>query len=56
MKLLTGSRSEIRLEPPRAGDIRDSKSNPSTLYGAGWKPESSMPAGLRETLYQTLNA
>ena len=46
---LTGSRSEIRHEPPRAGDIRHSTSDPSKLHEAGWKPDFSVAAGLRET-------
>jgi UDP-glucose 4-epimerase len=45
---LTGSRSEIRHEPVRAGDIRHSTSDPSKLLAAGWKPLLSVPDGLRE--------
>ena len=47
---LTGSRSEIRHEPVRAGDIRHSTSDASKLLAAGWKPHFDVPAGLREML------
>lgn len=47
---LTGSRSEIRHEPVRAGDIRHSTSDASKLLAAGWKPLFDVPAGLREML------
>lgn len=45
---LTGSRSEIRHEPVRAGDIRHSTSDASKLRSAGWKPRFDVPSGLRE--------
>jgi UDP-glucose 4-epimerase len=44
---LTGSKSEIRFEPVRAGDIRHSTSDPSKLMAAAWKPRFDVPAGLR---------
>jgi UDP-glucose 4-epimerase len=44
---LTDSKSEIRFEPVRAGDIRHSTSDPSKLMAAGWKPRFDVPAGLR---------
>jgi UDP-glucose 4-epimerase len=45
---LTGSRSEIRHEPVRAGDIRHSTSDASKLRAVGWKPRFDVPAGLKE--------
>jgi UDP-glucose 4-epimerase len=45
---LTGSRSEIRHEPSRAGDIRHSTSDASKLRAAGWKPLFDVPGGLKE--------
>ena len=45
---LTGSRSEIRHEPVRSGDIRHSTSDASKLRGAGWTPAFNVPTGLRE--------
>ena len=45
---LTGSHSEIRHEPVRAGDIRHSTSDASKLMAAGWKPLFDVPAGLDE--------
>lgn len=45
---LTGSSSEIRHEPPRAGDIRHSTADPSRLMAAGWRPAFDVPMGLRE--------
>ena len=47
---LTGSRSEIRYEPVRAGDIRHSTSDTSKLLAAGWKPLFDVPTGLRGML------
>ena len=43
---LAGSKSEIRFEPVRAGDIRHSTSDPSKLMAAGWKPRFDVPTGL----------
>lgn len=45
---LTGSRSEIRHEPVRAGDIRHSTSDASKLRAAGWRPLCSVQGGLKE--------
>jgi UDP-glucose 4-epimerase len=45
---LTGSHSEIRHEPVRAGDIRHSTSDASKLRAAGWKPRFDVPRGLKE--------
>jgi len=47
---LTGSRSEIVFEPPRAGDIRHSTADPSRLMAAGWKPSHSVSGGLSELI------
>lgn len=45
---LTGSKSEMRHEPVRAGDIRHSTANPAKLKAAGWKPQFDVPAGLAQ--------
>ncbi|MEI6071992.1 MAG: NAD-dependent epimerase/dehydratase family protein [Verrucomicrobiae bacterium] len=45
---LTGSRSEIRHEPVRAGDIRHSTSDASKLRATGWKPLFDVATGLQE--------
>ena len=45
---LTGSRSGIRHEPVRAGDIRHSTSDASKLRAAGWKPLYDVAGGLKE--------
>ena len=47
---LTGSKSGIRFEPVRAGDIRHSTSNPSKLMAAGWNPRFDVPSGLEHIL------
>ena len=47
---LTGSHSEIRHEPVRAGDIRHSTSDASKLRAAGWKPLFDVPGGLEELI------
>ncbi len=47
---LTGSRSVITHLPPRAGDVRHSLASTDRLLAAGWKPESSVSAGLVETV------
>ena len=47
---LTGSRSPIEHLPPRAGDIRHSLASTARLLSAGWKPQSSVSAGLAETI------
>lgn len=49
---LTGSRSEIRHEPVRAGDIRHSTSDASKLRAAGWNPLFDVPQGLEELVGQ----
>lgn len=45
-----GSRSEIRHAPERAGDVRHSRADVSALRAAGFRPVSSLDAGLAETL------
>ncbi|MEI8387510.1 MAG: NAD-dependent epimerase/dehydratase family protein [Verrucomicrobiota bacterium] len=52
---LTGSRSEIRHEPVRAGDIRHSTSDASKLQAAGWKPRFDVAGGLRQMIYPPKN-
>lgn len=47
---LTGSRSEIRYEPVRAGDIRHSTSNASKLREAGWIPDFDVASGLSQII------
>jgi UDP-glucose 4-epimerase len=47
---LTGSKSDIRFEPVRAGDIRHSTSDPSKLLAAGWKPCFEVASGLGQIL------
>lgn len=47
---LTGSRSEVRHEPVRAGDIRHSTSDPSKLMALGWKPGFDVASGLRRMI------
>ena len=47
---LTGSKSKIEHLPPRAGDIRHSVASTKRLLSAGWKPRSSVSAGLAETV------
>ena len=51
---LTGSLSEIRHEPVRAGDIRHSTSDASKLMAAGWKPVFDVPAGLEELVGRSI--
>lgn len=46
---LTGSKSRIEHLPPRAGDVRHSLASTERLLAAGWKPRSSVSAGLAET-------
>ncbi len=48
---LTGSKSKIEHLPPRAGDIRHSLASTERLLSAGWKPQSSVSAGLAETVH-----
>jgi len=47
---LAGSRSEIRFAPERAGDVRHSCANVDALRATGFRPLSSLDAGLEETL------
>jgi UDP-glucose 4-epimerase len=47
---LTGSKSAITHLAPRAGDVRHSLASTERLVAAGWKPESSVSAGLAETV------
>jgi UDP-glucose 4-epimerase len=47
---LTGSKSVIEHLPPRAGDVRHSVASTERLLDAGWKPVSSVSAGLAETV------
>ena len=47
---LTGSKSAIEHLPPRAGDVRHSLASTERLLAAGWKPASSVSAGLAETV------
>lgn len=47
---LTDSRSAIRHEPIRAGDIRHSTSNPRKLRDAGWTPQFDVSSGLRQLM------
>ena len=55
---LTGSRSTIEHLPPRAGDVRHSLASTERLLAAGWRPRSSVHAGLAETVehYRQLKA
>ena len=47
---LTGSNSRIEHLPARAGDVRHSLASTARLLAAGWKPKSSVSAGLAETI------
>ncbi len=47
---LTGSKSSIEHLPPRAGDVRHSLASTARLLAAGWKPRSTVSAGLAETI------
>lgn len=47
---LAGSRSEIRHEPERAGDVRHSRAAVDKLLGTGFRPSCSLDRGLAETL------
>ena len=55
---LTGSKSAIEHLAPRAGDVRHSLASTERLLTAGWKPKSSVQAGLAETVdfYRQLKA
>jgi UDP-glucose 4-epimerase len=47
---LTGSKSAIEHLPSRAGDVRHSLASTERLLAAGWKAQSSVSAGLAETV------
>ena len=47
---LTGSRSRIEHLPARVGDVCHSLASTERLLSAGWKPQSSVSAGLAETV------
>lgn len=47
---LTGSHSEIKHAPPRAGDVKHSLASIDKLRAAGFTPASSFAAGLNETV------
>ncbi len=47
---LADSRSEIRHAPERAGDVRHSRASVDALRATGFRPVSSLDAGLIETL------
>lgn len=47
---LAGSRSEIRHEPERAGDVRHSLANVDKLGAAGFRPSGTLESGLQATL------
>ena len=47
---LTRSKSTIEHLAPRVGDVRHSLASTERLLAAGWKPESSVSAGLAETV------
>lgn len=45
---MSGSKSEIRHAPSRAGDVRHSRADVSKLTAAGFKPTGSLDSGLQE--------
>jgi len=47
---LTGSRSEIKFAPPRAGDVKHSLASIDKLRAAGFNPTSNFADGLNETV------
>jgi len=48
---LTGSKSEIKFEPPRAGDIRNSCADITKLkISLGFFPKHGLEDGLKETI------
>jgi UDP-glucose 4-epimerase len=47
---LTGSRSQIRFEPPRPGDVRHSRSCIDRLRSAGFRSQGNLNTGLEETI------
>jgi UDP-glucose 4-epimerase len=46
----SGSTSEIKNDPERAGDIRHSQASPAKLMAAGWQPAHGVMNGLKATL------
>lgn len=50
---ITDSRSEIRYEPTRVGDIRHSTSDSTKLVEAGWSPSYGVSTGLRELVKES---
>ncbi len=55
IRRLTGSQSDIRHAPERAGDVKHSTASIARLAETGFKPLHSFESGLRETIawYQT---
>jgi UDP-glucose 4-epimerase len=47
---LTGSRSEIRHEPERAGDVKHSLASIDKLRNAGFQPSGDLSSGLEQTI------
>jgi UDP-glucose 4-epimerase len=47
---MTGSTSEIRHAPPRAGDVKHSLASIEKLKAAGFRPAGSLADGLRTTV------
>lgn len=47
---LTGSRSEIRYESERPGDVKHSVASVKRLGATGFEPRSSLASGLKETI------
>lgn len=47
---LTGSRSQIRHAPERAGDVKHSLASVDKLHGIGFKPGGNLDDGLAETM------
>ena len=46
----TGSPSPVVHRPPRDGDVLHSRSDPSRLLAAGWRPGHGLSSGLAETI------
>jgi UDP-glucose 4-epimerase len=47
---LTGSRSELRHGPARAGDVKHSLASIEKLLNAGFQPAGDLSAGLEQTI------